>query len=172
MRLNRRALLIPALLISALALATSPSAFGQGAHKAAAGGPKEAGLAEEILRLDREYDQAYARLSAEALGRLQADDFRMTARGRVTTKAELLARLADGGPSRGVIESLTADDVIVRLYGDSAVTTGRWKRVSKDAEGKDTSAEGHFTRVWVRRGDRWLLAVAHYSPVAAPPKRQ
>jgi ketosteroid isomerase-like protein len=48
----------------------------------------------------------------------------------------------------------------------------RWKRVSKNAEGKDTSAEGFFTHVWVRQGGRWRMSVAHYSPVAGTPKSQ
>ena len=37
--------------------------------------------ADEIRRLEGEYDGADARGDAEALGRLQTDDFRMTARG-------------------------------------------------------------------------------------------
>ncbi len=86
----------------------------------------------------------------------------------MTEGAELLARLRDKSRPRDVIESLTTEDVRVRDYGQTAVTAGRWKRVSKDAAGKDTSAEGFFTRVWVRRGGGWQLAVAHYSPAARP----
>ena len=154
------------LLMSALTLAASSAAFGQGAHKAAGG------VADEIRRLEREYDAAAARGDAEALGRLQTDDFRMTARGRVTTGAEFLARVKSNNPPRDVVESLTTDDTQVRVYGDTAVTTGNWKRVSKNAEGKDTSAQGFFTRVWVRRGGGWRMVVAHYSPAAAPAKPQ
>jgi len=153
------------LLMSALALAASSAAFGQGAHKA------EAGIADEIRRLEREYDRAAAQNDAEALGLLQTDDFRMTARGRVMTGAEFLARVKTNNPPRDVVESLTTNDTQVRVYGDTAVSTGRWKRVSKSVEGKDTSAEGFFTRVWVRRGGRWRMSVAHYSPMAPPPAK-
>ena len=153
------------LLMSTLTLAASAGAFGQGAHKAAAG------VADEIRRLEREYDAAYARHDVEAFERLHTEDFRMTARGRVAERAEILARLRDASRPLYVVESLVSDDVQVRIYGDTAVTTGRWKRVSKNAEGKDTSAEGHFTRVWVRQGDRWRVSVAHYSPVAGTGKQ-
>jgi ketosteroid isomerase-like protein len=70
-----------------------------------------------------------------------------------------------------VIESLTSDEVKVRIYGDTAVTTGRWKRAIKNAEGKDTSATGFFTHVWVSRNKTLLVAGAHYSPIADQAKR-
>ena len=159
-------------LMFALTLAATSSAFGQEARKVLAGGPKEGSVTEEITRLELEYDQAFARSNAEALERLHTDDFRMTARGRVMTKAEILAGLKDPNHPRDVIESLTTDDAEVRVYGDAVVTTGHWKRVSKDAAGKDTSAQGFFTRVWVRRNNRWQVAVAHYSPIAPPAKQQ
>ena len=131
-----------------------------------------AAVAEEIRKLNQEYDRAFAASDGAALERLQTGDFRMTARGQVMTRAEMLARVKDTSRPRDTIESLTVDDVQVRVYGDAAVTTGRWKRVSKNAEGKDTSAEGFFTRVWVRRDNRWQMDVAHYSPKAAPARQQ
>jgi ketosteroid isomerase-like protein len=160
----------------ALALAASSSALGQKelakGVKTMTSGTQATAVAEEILQLERAYDQAFIRPTAEEMERLHTDDFMMTARGKVMTKAELLARLNDPSHQRDVIESLTTDDVKVRIYGDTAVTTGRWKRVSKDAAGKDTSAAGFFTHVWVKRNKTWLVAVAHYSPIAAPAKQQ
>ncbi len=158
-------------LMFALAAVASSSALGQKAlakgGKTMTSGPQATAVAEEILQLERMYDQAFIRPTAEEMERLHTDDFMM-----ITTRAELLARLNDPNHRRDVIESLTTDDVKVRIYGDTAVTTGRWKRVSKDAEGKDTSAAGFFTHVWVKRNKTWLVAVAHYSPVAAPAKPQ
>jgi len=154
------------LLVISLALIASSAAYAQQA-------PLTTGdqtTARGIVTLEREYDQAYVRADAKALERLQTSDFRMTARGRVMTGTELLARLKDTSHPRDVIESLTTDDVQVRVYGDTAVTTGHWKRVSKNAEGKDTSAEGFFTRVWVKQNGTWLMSVAHYSPIIAPAK--
>ena len=142
------------MLMSALALAASPAAA------------KAGDVTEEILRLEREYARASARYDADAFERMHTEDFRMTARGKVAGKVEILAQLRDASRPRDVIESLTTDDVQVRVYGDTVVTTGHWKRVSKSVDGKDTSAEGFFTRVWIRRGGRWQVVVAHYSPGA------
>jgi ketosteroid isomerase-like protein len=162
-------------LMFALAAAASSFALGQKAsakvENTMTSGPHADSVAEELLQLERAYAQAFIRPTAEDMERLHTDDFMMTARGMVTTKAELLARLNDPGRPRQVIESLTTDDLIVRIYGDTAVTTGRWKRVSKDTEGKDTSAAGFFTHVWVRRNKTWLVAVAHHSLRADQAKR-
>jgi len=162
-------------LMFALAAAASSFALGQATlakgEKTMTGGPHADTLAEELMQLERAYDQAFIRPTAADMERLHTDDFVMTARGRVMTKADLLARLNDASHPPLVIESLTTDDVKVRLYGDTAVTTGRWKRVSKDAEGKDTSAAGFFTHVWVRRNKTWLVAAAHYSPIADQAKQ-
>lgn len=159
-------------LCCALVLAASSAAYGRRLHRNVSAGSKDAAVAEEILRLEREYDQAFARNDAAALERLHTNDFRMTARGRVVTKPELLARLRDAAQPRDVIESLSTGDVRARVYGDVVVTTGSWKRVSHDATGKDTSAAGFFTRVWIRQGGAWRMAVAHYSPVATPARTQ
>lgn len=118
----------------------------------------------ELVELERAYDQVSMQPTAEQLDRLHTDDFTMTARGRVTTKAELLARTRDPKRPAYLIESLTSDIVKIRVYGDTAVITGRWTRVSKDSAGQDSSAAGFFTHVWLRRNKRWQLAVAHYSP--------
>jgi ketosteroid isomerase-like protein len=127
--------------------------------------------AAEILQLERAYDQAFIKPTVEQMDRFHTDDFMMTARGMVTTKAQLLARLKDPAHKPLLIESLTSDDLKVRIYGYAAVSTGRWKRISKDAEGKDTSAAGFFTHVWLKGNMGWQLAVAHYSLSADQVKR-
>ncbi len=101
-------------LMFALAAVGSSSALGQKAlakgGKTMTSGPQATAVAEEILQLERMYDQAFIRPTAEEMERLHTDDFMMTARGKVTTRAELLARLNDPNHRRDVIESLTTDD--------------------------------------------------------------
>lgn len=69
------------ILMSALALAASPIAA------------KAGDITEEILRLEREYDRAYARAAADAFDRMHTEDFRLTARGKVAGRAEILRSL-------------------------------------------------------------------------------
>ena len=155
-------------LLIAFTLTLSTAALAQGSNPAiAATGSSGVTVSEEILRLESEYDQAYKLGAGEKIKRFHTDDFTITIRGRSLTAAEYIV-LSNSSQPRDVIESLTTSDIKVRDYGDTAVTTGRWKRVSKSAAGQDTSAEGFFTRVWVKRNNKWLMAVAHYSPVAKP----
>jgi ketosteroid isomerase-like protein len=159
-------------LTCALAATTSSFAPGQGTfattEKTSTVRLSADTVAEELLELERAYHRVFIRPTVADIERLHTDDFTMTARGKVTTKAEALARLKDGSHAPSMIESLTPDDIKVRVYGNTAVTTGRWTRVSKDADGKDTSAAGFFTHVWVKQNNKWLVAVAHYSLAAAP----
>jgi len=153
-------------LLIAFILTLSTVAFAQGSNPGiAATTSSGVTVNDEILRLEREYEQSYKLESAEKMKRFYTDDFTITIRGRSLTAAEFAAQDNASQP-RDVIESLTTSDIKVRDYGETAVTTGRWKRVSKSAAGQDTSAEGFFTRVWVKRNNQWLMAVAHYSPVA------
>jgi ketosteroid isomerase-like protein len=124
-------------------------------------------IVEQIMKLEAEHIEASKKLNAADFNRIETDDFIMTVRipPKIITKAENSARLKDPNFKRGTIESLTNDDVKVRVYNnDTAISTGSWKRTSKDADGKDTSASGRFTHVWVKQKDKWLLAAAHYSP--------
>jgi len=156
-------------IVFAFTLALSTVAFAQGSNPAiAATGSSGVTVNDEILRLEREYDQSYKLSAAERMKRFQTEDFTITIRGRSLTGAEYIEQVTNPTQPREVVESLSTSDVKVRDYGDTAVTTGRWKRVSKSAAGQDTSAEGFFTRVWVKRNNKWLMAVAHYSPVAKP----
>jgi uncharacterized protein (TIGR02246 family) len=132
-------------------------------------------IAQQIMKLNSEYEESSRNPKAEDFDRFYTEDYMVTVRvpARISTRAENEARFKDPNFRRGTIESLTNDDVKVRVYGDdTAIATGSWKRVSKDADGKDTSASGRFTRVWVKQNGKWLLAAAHYSPFAELAKRQ
>jgi hypothetical protein len=66
-------------------------------------------------------------------------------------------------------ESLVWDDVHVRAYGDAAVAVGS-QRQRTTFQGRDASGRFRVTQVAVRRGERWILAGLHYSPIAQPPE--
>jgi len=63
-------------------------------------------------------------------------------------------------------DSRELSDLNVRVYGNSAVVTGRVTQKSTE-NGKDTSGENHFTRVYVKEKDRWVVSVAQQAtPIA------
>lgn len=130
-------------------------------------------IVAEIMKLEAEHIEASKIFVPEVFDRIQTADFMVTARipAKIQTAEQTAARRKDPNYKRGVIDSLENDDVKVRVYNETtAITTGHWKRVSRDAEGKDTSLSGRFTHVWVKQNGKWLLAAAHYSPDIDPEK--
>jgi ketosteroid isomerase-like protein len=118
------------------------------------------GVVEEIRKLDRERIQAQVNADSVALDRIYADDFiGIGPSGTLRTKKDVLADLKSGSLK---FQSITTDDVRIRVYGDAAVETGLSTMKGQDAE-KVVPEENRFTRVWIRQGGRWRLVANHYS---------
>jgi ketosteroid isomerase-like protein len=60
-------------------------------------------------------------------------------------------------------QSITTDEVQVRVYENTAVETGLSTMVGQD-KGKAVPRDTRFTRVWVKQQGRWQLVANHYSP--------
>jgi len=113
-----------------------------------------------LRQLDQERIQGQVGADAAALNRLYAEDFiGIGPSGTVRTKAQVLADFA----SRSLrFQSITTDDVQWRVYGDTAVETGRSTMDGQD-RGKAVPRDNRFTRIWVKRRGRWQLVANHYS---------
>jgi ketosteroid isomerase-like protein len=79
---------------------------------------------QELLKANQEYDLALLRADAVALDRLYADEFVYTnPDGEIRDKAQQLALTRLGDLK---FESAKSSDVKVRVYGKTAVMTGRF----------------------------------------------
>ena len=113
-----------------------------------------------LRQLDQERIQAQIGADAAALDRLYAEDFiGIGPSGTVRTKAQVIADFTSGSLR---FQSITTDDVRWRVYGDTAVETGRSTMIGQD-RGKAVPRDNRFTRVWVERQHRWQLVANHYS---------
>ncbi|HEV8241577.1 MAG TPA: nuclear transport factor 2 family protein [Thermoanaerobaculia bacterium] len=113
-----------------------------------------------LKQLDQERIQAQIGADAAALDRLYAEDFiGIGPSGTVRTKAQVIADFTSGSLR---FQSITTDDVQWRVYGDTAVETGRSTMVGQD-KAKAVPRDNRFTRVWVKRHGRWQLVANHYS---------
>jgi ketosteroid isomerase-like protein len=122
-------------------------------------------VVEEIRKLDRERIQAQVHADAVALDRIYADDFiGIGPSGTLRTKKEVLADFTSGSLK---FQSITTDDVQIRVYGNAAVETGLSTMKGQDAE-KVVPEENRFTRVWIKQGRRWRLVSNHYSNLVKP----
>jgi ketosteroid isomerase-like protein len=123
---------------------------------------------QQVRELGLQLAEAEQRNAAAALDSLLADDFKLVGPlGFVIDKRQWLDQYRSGAL---VTRSLAWDDVEVRSYGDVAIAIGRR---TQQAEYRGHPANGRFrvTEVAVRRGDRWVVAGLHLSPIADPGMR-
>lgn len=122
---------------------------------------------EQVIRkLDHERIQAQIGADAVALDRIYANDFiGIGPSGRVRTKPQVISDFTSGDLK---FQSITTDDVRVRVYGNTAVETGRSIMSGQD-KGKTVPRDNRFTRVWVKQQGRWRLVANHYSSLITQP---
>jgi ketosteroid isomerase-like protein len=117
-------------------------------------------VGQAIRQIDHERVQAQIGADAAALNRIYADDFiGIGPSGTVRTKAQVIADFTSGDLK---FQSITTDDVRVRVYGNTAVETGRSTMIGQD-RGKAVPRDNRFTRVWIKQFGRWRLVSNHYS---------
>ena len=114
---------------------------------------EQAAAISEIKALEEARNQAVVKGDAAALDRMTSDDYTfITLRGEMRSKADIIKGFASGSFK---YESRQISDLNVRIYGDTAVVTGR--SVQKGVEnGKDYSGAYWFTRVYVKQKGKWI----------------
>jgi len=123
-------------------------------------------IEHEILKLEEELRQAEMQVEAEALERFYADDIMVTAPvGIVVDKPLVQEEIRRAGSAR--IEVFDKDDIKVRAYGDTAVTSYRLT-VKGQNEGIEISQQFRVTDVWLRREGRWQVVSRHTALMALP----
>jgi ketosteroid isomerase-like protein len=117
---------------------------------------------DEIKNLEEGRNQAVLHGDVAALDRMTSDDYTfVTLRGEMRSKSDVLKGFASGSFH---YESRQISDLKVRVYGNTAVVTGR--AVQKGMEnGKDYSGDYWFTRVYVKQKDRWLTVALQTTPI-------
>ena len=138
-------LVVTAILSSTLhARATRPQAN--------ASGPRDQETVREIVDLERQAKEAAIHRDAGFSERTLADDYvAISPLGQVIGKAETIAARKT---AQLRYESIEVTEMVVRLYGNTAVVTARADVRGKEL-GEEFSGPYRFTRVWVRRSGRW-----------------
>ena len=146
-----------ALIIAVLVLTAASIALGQ---TQSARRDQRRSIEQVIRQLDHERIQAQIHADRVALDRIYADDFiGIGPSGTVRTKPQVLADFTSHDLK---FQSITTDDVRIRVYGNTVVETGRSTMVGQD-KGRVVPRDNRFTRVWVRRQGRWRIVANHYS---------
>ena len=140
------------LLVTSLLIAAAMPAFAQTTAK-----PETSNSAEQtVLKLTQEWLDAEDRVDRAALNRIIADDFLGTGPvGTTVSKTDVIP--GEGSEGHGL--AISGQDIKVRVFGDTAIATGRG--IPK-AQGRP---ELRFTVVFVKRTDRWQMVAGHLSTV-------
>ena len=148
----RRTLVTAVLVITATSIA-----LGQ---EHSASGDQRSSVEQAIRQVDNERIQAQIHADAAALDRIYADDFiGIGPSGRVRTKPQVISDFTSHDLK---FQSITTDEVQVRVYENTAVETGLSTMSGQD-KGKAVPRDTRFTRVWVKQQGRWRLVANHYS---------
>lgn len=106
----------------------------------------------EIVDLEHQTKDASLHRDADFSVRTLAEDYvAITPLGTVATKQDVVSARHSGQLR---YESINITDMVVRLYGDTAVVTAR-ADVKGHQLGEDFSGPYRYTRIWVRRNGHW-----------------
>jgi len=120
---------------------------------------------QELKQLVKDLNAAIIKANTAFLDRVLAQDYvHYRPRGTVENRAQYLEDRKDGSVK---FESLVADDVKVRFYGDTAIVTYRSTAKGKDQQGT-IDEQRLWTRVFVRRDGRWQLVHSQGTTIQKP----
>jgi ketosteroid isomerase-like protein len=118
---------------------------------------------QELKKLEMQWDEAGVKKDVAVYDRLLADDFMLTRpNGNLVTKAQFTAELKSG---EDIVFSSTLSDMMVRVYGDTAVVT-YMEKAKETFKGRDVSGTSRWTDTWVKHGGSWQCVASHGSRVA------
>ncbi len=115
---------------------------------------------EELIEVSNAWDRAMVTNDPDAIGLYMADDWTIIGPdGSVGDKAAFLEQVRSGKLTHDVMES---HDLKVRVYGDTAVVTGRGVSGGK-YEGQPFHLIERTSCVFVRQQGRWQCVLTHLS---------
>lgn len=120
---------------------------------------------QELLQVNKTYDEALVRSDIAALERIFAEEFiYISTSGSVANRAQQIELIRSGALK---IDSGASDDVHVRLYGETALVFGSFKAKGQ-FNGQAFDSIERYTSVWVKRSGRWQLVAEQGTLVSSP----
>jgi ketosteroid isomerase-like protein len=145
------------LLVALLVLLALPHAW------SAAAEPDKAHA--ELLQVEADWAKAIMKNDADAAGKFVSDDWIIIdAQGGTIDRATFLSVIKSGALTH---DSIKLDEPRVRVYGDTAVVTG--KAVSSGKFGKEAfNTSERSTDVFVKRNGKWLCVLTQLTKIVEP----
>jgi ketosteroid isomerase-like protein len=121
---------------------------------------------QEVIALEEELRQAEMAVDRAALDAFFADEVMVTApMGIVVDKAAVMDEVERA--SKVKVEEYTKDDIQVRIFGDTVVTS---YRVSAKGvhDGVKIDQTFRMSNVWLKRNGRWQVVARHAAKLEQP----
>jgi ketosteroid isomerase-like protein len=107
---------------------------------------------DQIKKLETDRAAAVVKGDTTTLDKQTSDDYTLiNMNGQVSDKAQMIDGFKSG---KNKLTSDELSDMKVRVYGDTAVVTGK-VTVKGIMGGKDVTGPAMFTRVYVKKGGQW-----------------
>ncbi len=118
---------------------------------------------QELRKLENDWLSVYISGDRATYDRIVADDFAGTDESAIKRSKEQDRALLPAAPTPGGIA--LNEDMQVRLYGETAVITGRIVTKARVGDQEITGFTTRFTDTWLKRQGRWQVVARHYSRV-------
>jgi hypothetical protein len=146
--------------ILCLACAVVP-VYSHAAAKEAVRGAHEKEMIREVMELERHSREASLHNDAAFSDRVLADSYvAIGPLGTIITKSEILDTR---GSSRLHYDFINLTEMVVRIYGETAVVTAKAEVKGTDS-GEEFSGPYRYTRVWIKQNGAWR-AVSYQATV-------
>jgi len=124
-----------------------------------------AGDERELMQLVKDLNAAIVKADVAFLERVLAQDYdHFRPHGNVENRAQYLEDRKSG---RVDFDSLVADEIKVRVYGDAAVVSYRSTAKGKDPDGA-IDEQRRWTRVFVKKNGQWQLVHSQGTTIQKP----
>src|SRR5712691_3198541 len=120
---------------------------------------------EELKKLETDRAAAAVKGDVATLEKQTSDDYTfINLYGQMSDKSQMVNNFKTG---RTKLTSNEVSDMKVRVYGNTAVITGK-ADVAGTMAGKDTKGQIMFTRVYVKKGGSWQSVAFQQTLVPTP----
>ena len=129
----------------------------------------------EVRELEAQLNRAVVEGDRAFFERVLAPDFTHTSHtGKFKTRAEWMAEnkfarsKEEPKPGKTSYVVFEVDDLAVRIYGETAVVTGRSTPKGQNAKGEPIRGQYRFLRVWVKQQRQWQVVAFEGTRIAEP----
>jgi len=130
-------------------------------------------IEKQIWNLEEELTQTEMRVDVQALDRIYADDIMVTAPIGICVDKPAVMNEVRQAAEKAVVGKYDKDDLKVRAYGDTAVSSYRMA-AEATFEGIEIKRQLCITNVWMKRNGDWKIVARHTAslPNDTPPSTE